>query len=298
MAPSARASALAGQEASAIGHGCNSAGDFIVPDLAIDVLCIGNAIVDVIARVDDHFVEKHGLVKGSMNLIDEARADCFIADMGQAIDVSGGSAGNTAAGVASFGGKVGLFRQGQGRPARRSIAHDHARPRGVFRIRGAPRRAGDGALLHPGDARRRAHDEHLSRRLRESHHRRHRRTDRRAAEGHLHGRLLCGTGPRPRRRSSSPRRSRARPGARPRSRCPNSFCVERHRDSFLDLIRNRHRHRVRQRDRDQVALPDAEFRRRHAGDPQGLSDRRAYPLGGGLCRGEGRRNPLGPRLPL
>lgn len=75
----------------------------------IDVLCIGNAIVDVIARVDDGFVEKHGLVKGSMNLIDEARAEMLYADMGQAIEVSGGSAGNTAAGIASFGGKAAYF---------------------------------------------------------------------------------------------------------------------------------------------------------------------------------------------
>ena len=76
---------------------------------AIDVLCIGNAIVDVIARVDDDFVSKHGLVKGSMNLIDEARAEMLYADMGQAIEVSGGSAGNTAAGIASFGGKAAYF---------------------------------------------------------------------------------------------------------------------------------------------------------------------------------------------
>ena len=75
----------------------------------LDVLCIGNAIVDVIARVDDAFVIRHGLVKGSMNLIDETRAEALYADMGQAIEVSGGSAGNTAAGVASFGGKAGYF---------------------------------------------------------------------------------------------------------------------------------------------------------------------------------------------
>ena len=74
-----------------------------------DVLCIGNAIVDVIARVDDGFVQRHGLVKGSMNLIDEARAEMLYADMGQAVEVSGGSAGNTAAGVASFGGKGAYF---------------------------------------------------------------------------------------------------------------------------------------------------------------------------------------------
>jgi len=74
-----------------------------------DVLCIGNAIVDVIARVEDDFVNRNGLVKGSMNLIDEARADELYAAMGQAVEVSGGSAGNTAAGVASLGGKAAYF---------------------------------------------------------------------------------------------------------------------------------------------------------------------------------------------
>jgi sugar/nucleoside kinase (ribokinase family) len=74
-----------------------------------DVLCIGNAIVDVIARVTDGFVERHGLVKGSMNLIDETRAEELYADMGQAVEVSGGSAGNTAAGVSSFGGRAAYF---------------------------------------------------------------------------------------------------------------------------------------------------------------------------------------------
>ena len=76
---------------------------------AIDVLTIGNAIVDVIAKVDDAFVVKHGLVKGSMNLIDESRAEMLYADMGQCIEMSGGSAGNTAAGVASFGGRAAYF---------------------------------------------------------------------------------------------------------------------------------------------------------------------------------------------
>lgn len=76
---------------------------------SFDVLCIGNAIVDVIARVENSFVEKNGLVKGSMNLIDEGRADALYAAMGQAIEISGGSASNTAAGVASFGGSGAFF---------------------------------------------------------------------------------------------------------------------------------------------------------------------------------------------
>ncbi len=75
----------------------------------VDVLTIGNAIVDVIAKVDDAFVERNGLVKGSMNLIDEARAEELYNSMGPAIEISGGSAGNTAAGVASFGGKAAYF---------------------------------------------------------------------------------------------------------------------------------------------------------------------------------------------
>ncbi len=75
----------------------------------LDVLCIGNAIVDVIARVENSFVKANGLVKGSMNLIDEVRADVLYAAMGQAIEISGGSASNTAAGVASLGGQAAFF---------------------------------------------------------------------------------------------------------------------------------------------------------------------------------------------
>jgi sugar/nucleoside kinase (ribokinase family) len=76
---------------------------------AYDVLTIGNAIVDVIAKVDETFVAREKLVKGSMNLIDEPRAEELYSHMGPAIEISGGSAGNTAAGVASFGGKAAYF---------------------------------------------------------------------------------------------------------------------------------------------------------------------------------------------
>jgi sugar/nucleoside kinase (ribokinase family) len=80
-----------------------------MPDADYDVLTIGNAIVDVIARVDEEFVRKEKLVKGSMNLIDEARAEELYAHMGPATEISGGSAGNTAAGVASFGARAAYF---------------------------------------------------------------------------------------------------------------------------------------------------------------------------------------------
>ncbi|HEY8595297.1 MAG TPA: adenosine kinase [Devosiaceae bacterium] len=72
-----------------------------------DVLTIGNAIVDVIARVDDEFLEREGLNKSIMHLIDEPRAE-YLYDMlpDHKRQISGGSSANTAAGVASLGGRA------------------------------------------------------------------------------------------------------------------------------------------------------------------------------------------------
>lgn len=81
-----------------------------------DVLCIGNAIVDIIASCDDAFLRDNGIIKGAMNLIDTERAGLLYGRMGPAIEASGGSAGNTAAGVASFGGRVAFFGK---------VAEDH-----------------------------------------------------------------------------------------------------------------------------------------------------------------------------
>lgn len=74
-----------------------------------DVLCIGNAIVDIIAQCDDAFLETNGIVKGAMNLIDAQRAELLYSRMGPAVEASGGSAGNTAAGIASLGGRAAYF---------------------------------------------------------------------------------------------------------------------------------------------------------------------------------------------
>jgi len=70
-----------------------------------DVLGIGNAIVDVIADAEEDFLAREALVKGTMTLIDAPRADALYQMMGPAIEVSGGSASNTMAGIASLGGK-------------------------------------------------------------------------------------------------------------------------------------------------------------------------------------------------
>src|SRR3546814_9795322 len=72
----------------------------------LDVVCIGNALVDVLAKADDAFLTTHGIPKGSLTLIDEARALQLYDSMGPAVEVSGGSAGNTATGVASLGGRA------------------------------------------------------------------------------------------------------------------------------------------------------------------------------------------------
>ncbi|MEM7565967.1 MAG: adenosine kinase [Pseudomonadota bacterium] len=72
----------------------------------IHVLCIGNAIVDVLSQTEDAFLAHEGLVKGSMNLIDAERARTLYDRMGPATEISGGSAGNTSVGVTSLGGRA------------------------------------------------------------------------------------------------------------------------------------------------------------------------------------------------
>ncbi len=74
-----------------------------------DVLTVGNAIVDIIAHCEDGFLEENGIIKGAMNLVDAERAEMLYGRMGPALEASGGSAGNTAAGVASFGGRAAYF---------------------------------------------------------------------------------------------------------------------------------------------------------------------------------------------
>ena len=67
------------------------------------ILGIGNALVDVLGTEDDAFLERLGMVKGSMTLIDTDRAEEIYAALGEKTEASGGSAANTLSGVASFG---------------------------------------------------------------------------------------------------------------------------------------------------------------------------------------------------
>ncbi|MBA2770806.1 MAG: adenosine kinase [Sphingomonas sp.] len=77
----------------------------------LDIVAIGDAIVDVIATCDDSFLVEHQLHKGSMQLLDTAAADALYAAMGPARETSGGSAANSMAGVAALGGSAGFIGQ-------------------------------------------------------------------------------------------------------------------------------------------------------------------------------------------
>src|ERR1700710_2647744 len=85
-------------------------------DAKYDVLGIGNAIFDVLVQADEGFLAAHGMTKGGMALIDEARAAAIYHDMGQATEMSGGSAANTIVGIANLGARaayVGKVRDDQ-----------------------------------------------------------------------------------------------------------------------------------------------------------------------------------------
>jgi sugar/nucleoside kinase (ribokinase family) len=92
--------------------------------LRYDVIGIGNAIVDVIARAEDDFLVTQGMHKGTMALIDEARAQAIYAAMGPAVECSGGSTANTIVGVASFGARAAFVGKVKDDELGRTFAHD------------------------------------------------------------------------------------------------------------------------------------------------------------------------------
>jgi sugar/nucleoside kinase (ribokinase family) len=89
-----------------------------------DVLGIGNAIVDVIARAEEDFLLKQDMRKGTMALIDEARAQAIYEAMGPATEMSGGSAANTIVGLASLGGRAAFVGKIKADGLGRAYAHD------------------------------------------------------------------------------------------------------------------------------------------------------------------------------
>jgi sugar/nucleoside kinase (ribokinase family) len=99
-------------------------GPEFMPQTKLDVLTIGNAIVDVLSHTDDAFLVGQGLAKGSMQLVDEPRAESLYGVMGPAIVVSGGSAANTAVGLAALGASVGFVGKVRDDELGRLFTHD------------------------------------------------------------------------------------------------------------------------------------------------------------------------------
>ena len=91
---------------------------------ALDLLGIGNAIVDVLARAEDGFLATHRMAKGSMALIDARAAEAIYAAMGAGVESSGGSAGNTCAVAAALGARVGFLGKVADDELGRVFAHD------------------------------------------------------------------------------------------------------------------------------------------------------------------------------
>ena len=95
-----------------------------MPKPSFDVLTIGNAIVDVFSRVEESFLARHGVTKGMMRLVSEAQSAELFDDMGPSTQISGGSGANTAVGVASFGGKVAFIGKVKADQLGKVFTHD------------------------------------------------------------------------------------------------------------------------------------------------------------------------------
>src|ERR1700755_2265088 len=93
-------------------------------DAKYDVLGVGNAIFDVLVKTDEAFLASHGMTKGGMALIDEARAASIYRDVGQATDMSGGSPANTSVGVSSLGARTAFVAKVKNDPIGQKYIHD------------------------------------------------------------------------------------------------------------------------------------------------------------------------------
>ncbi len=89
-----------------------------------DVVAVGNALVDVLARTDDVALDRLGLAKGTMELVDAVRSQTIFDGMGPTVEASGGSAANTAAGVAALGGRAAFLGRVADDALGRTFTHD------------------------------------------------------------------------------------------------------------------------------------------------------------------------------
>ena len=181
-----------------------------------DVLGIGNAIVDVIARTEDDFLvtARHEQGRDGADRRAARRGDLCLDGAGDANLRRIGRQHDR--GRRELRRARGLRRQGEGRHARQGVQPRHPRDRRRLHDAAGGRRSLDRALLRAGDAGRRAHHEHLSGRRAEPHARRPRRDADRGRAASSIWRAICGIRRTPRKRSARRRRSRMAPAARSR----------------------------------------------------------------------------------
>src|SRR3954451_4890099 len=109
----------------------------MMTDAKYDVLGIGNAIFDVLVQTDEGFLADHGMTKGGMALIDEPRAAAIYRDMGPATEMSGGSAANTIVGIANFGARAAYVGKVKDDQIGRLYSHDIRAAKVAFETRPA-----------------------------------------------------------------------------------------------------------------------------------------------------------------
>jgi hypothetical protein len=240
-----------------------------------DILALGNAIVDLIAVTDDDFLAKHKLHKGAMALIDETQAEKLYAAMGPVTIVSGGSAANTAVGAAMLGAKTGFIGKVKTDETGGLFTHDIRAVGVAFASRPAtdgPATARSFIFVTPDGERTMNTYLGACQNLTEADI---------AADEVQAAKILYLEGylwdpPAAKKASVKAAGLAHAAGRRVAMTLSDSFCVDRYRAEFLDLIRRRRRrrHRLRQRERTAFALPDRRFRHRGRGLPPGRRARR------------------------
>ncbi len=206
-------------------------------EASFDTVGIGNAIVDIIGRCDDAFLDSHDLSKGHMQLIEADEIDKLYNAMGTAIEVSGGSAANTCAGIASFGGDTAFIGKVSDDEFGRIFSHDL----GAIGVTYRTERANGGlptarslVLVTPDGERT------MNTYLGVSPELDHGAIDPAVIQAakitYLEGYLFD----RPEAKAAFHQASKiaAAAGRQVALSLSDAFCVDRHRDEFLDLIRN------------------------------------------------------------
>lgn len=206
-------------------------------DISYDVVGIGNAIVDIIGRCNDAFLAEHGATKGHMRLVDADTVKTLYGAMGPAIEISGGSAANTMAGIASFGGRSAFIGKVADDELGRIFAHDIKAVGVAFQTppaKGGQPTARSLILVTPDGERT------MSTFLGVSPELDHGEVDPEIVRGakvtYLEGYLFD----RPEAKAAFRQAAKLAKGAgrKVALTLSDSFCVERHRAEFLDLIRS------------------------------------------------------------